>query len=58
MADIERPLAFTALLEHDAEFGGLEMTQGSKRIDEFLGDWENAGKPQMFEFGREWVAER
>jgi hypothetical protein len=58
VAGIERSLAFTALLEHDAEFGAMDMNQGSARIDEFMRDWENAGKPQMFEFGREWVAER
>ena len=28
MAGIERSLAFTALLEHDAEFGAMDMNAG------------------------------
>lgn len=58
MAGLDRSLAFTALLEHDEEFRGMDMNQGAERITEFLADWERAGRPQMFDYGREWVAER
>jgi hypothetical protein len=58
MAGIDRSLAFTALLEHDEEFRTMDMPAGGERISEFLGDWENAGRPPMLDYSREWVAER
>jgi hypothetical protein len=58
MAGIDRSLAFSALLEHDPAFASMSMNEGSKRIDEFLGDWEAAGKPQMLDYGEKWAAER
>jgi len=58
MAGIDRSLAFTALLEHDEEFRGMDMNASGERITEYLNDWEAAGRPPMFEHTREWVAER
>jgi len=56
--NLDRSLAFTALLEHDPDFAGLDMNAGGERITEFLADWTKAGKPQMFEYSKQWVSDR
>ena len=55
---MERDLAYTALREHDPSLKGQSLDYVSDRVTEFLGDWERAGKPQMYTYSSAWVAER
>jgi hypothetical protein len=57
MSDNDRSLAFTALLENDAQFGKMDMNASGERITEFLADWAAARRPPMFDYSKQWVAE-
>lgn len=48
--NIDRSLAFSALLDMTDWFGPMDQRQGIEEVTVFLRDWEAAGKPPMYAF--------
>lgn len=57
MAQIDRTLAFTALLELCPDFGRLTTEDGEKLVTELAGELASHNPPDRWEFAREWIAE-
>jgi hypothetical protein len=52
---LDRSAAFTYLLELDADFAQLDLTDSSVRITQFLAAWYRSDSTDMFAFCQDWL---
>jgi hypothetical protein len=58
MPDIDRSLAYTALLELDEEFGKLNARRAAEEVTALVTAWRTADSTDKWEFTRSWIAVR